>query len=184
MSIVTTDAVYFITIAAAERGTTELADNAEAILSAARFYQQVGKWFLHLFLIMPDHIHMLVHVPTMEISTSCGVPGGHALPAEPPQGASSSAMVGRDVPGAPQQLIPPRGLAKTVGDFKSYLSKKHDLSFQVNFFDTRIRDREHFAEKWNYICKNPVAKGLVSSAREWPHSVAFDPATGIERPHR
>ena len=155
LSIGTTDAVYFITIAAAERGTTELSDKANAILSAARYYQSAGKWFLLLFLIMPDHIHMLVHVPTIP--------------------------VGRGVPDAPQ---PPRGLAKTIGDFKSFLSKKHGIGFQANFFDTRIRDREHFAEKWNYICQNPVAKGLVPSAREWPHSIAFDPATGQERPHR
>ena len=156
LSIGSADAVYFITIAAAERGTTELSDKADAILSAARHYQSIGKWFLYIFLIMPDHIHMLVHVPTIP--------------------------VGRDVLGAPQP--PPRGLAKTIGDFKSFLSKKHGIRFQVNFFDTRIRDQEHFAEKWNYICRNPVAKGLVSSAREWPHSIAFDPANGIERPHR
>ena len=155
LSIGTTDAVYFITIAAAERRTTDLAENADAILSAARHYQSVGKWFLHLFLIMPDHIHLLVHVPTV--------------------------TVGRGVPDAPQ---PPRGLAKTIGDFKSFLSKKHGIGFQANFFDTRIRDREHFAEKWNYICQNPVAKGLVPAAREWPHSIAFDPSTGQERPHR
>ena len=159
LSIGTTDAVYFITIAAAERETSELSDNAEAILSAARHYQSIEKWFLHIFLIMPDHIHMLVHVPAIEISTDCGVPGGHALP-------------------------PPRSLAKTIGDFKSFLSKKCGIRFQANFFDTRIRNQMHFAEKWNYICRNPVAKGLVSSAREWPHSIAFDPATGQERPHR
>ena len=182
LSIGTTDAVYFITIAAAERGTTELSDKADDILSAARYYQSIGKWFLHIFLIMPDHIHMLVHVPT--ISVECGVPGGHALPSQSQQDTPHrvrSAMVGRGVPDAPQ---PPRGLAKTIGDFKSFLSKKHGIRFQANFFDTRIRDQEHFAEKWNYICQNPVAKGLVPAAREWPHLIAFDPATGQERPHR
>ena len=63
LSIRTTDAIYFVTIAAAERGTTELADRANVILSAARFYQTTAKWFLYLFIVMPDHIHMLVHVP-------------------------------------------------------------------------------------------------------------------------
>lgn len=165
LSIGTTDAVYFITIAAAERGTTELSDNADAILSAARHYQSVGKWFLHLFLVMPDHIHLLVHAPTIPVG--CGVPTAER---------SETAEVR-----APQ---PPRGLAKTIDDFKSFLSKKHGIRFQTNFFDTRIREQEHFAEKWNYICQNPVAKGLVSTTREWPHSIAFDPATGQERPHR
>jgi len=142
LSICTTDAVYFITVAAAERGTTTLADKADVVLSAARFYHTSERWFLFLFLIMPDHLHMLVHVPT-------------AL-----------------------------SLADVIGHWKSYLTTQHGIRFQKDFFDTRIRDREHFAEKWEYICRNPVTKGLVGTPREWPYSVAFDPATGQERPHR
>ena len=142
LTVCTTDAVYFITIAAVGRGTTELVDRADVILSAARFYQATRRWFLHLFLIMPDHIHMLVHVP------------------------------------------PERTLADVIGHWKSYLTTQHGIRFQANFFDTRIRDQEHFAEKWDYICKNPMAKGLAATPREWPHSVAFDPATGQERQHR
>ena len=69
-------------------------------------------------------------------------------------------------------------------DFKAYLSKAHHIGFQRNFFDTRIRDAAHYAEKWKYICLNPVARGLVSTPREWPHSLAFDRETGAERPHR
>jgi len=172
LSIRTTDAVYFITIAAEERGTTALVDGSDAILSAARFYQTAAKWFLHLFLIMPDHIHMLVHVP----------PVGGDVPAPRNPNATQVAFGNRLRPA--EDVRPYRGLAKTIGDFKSYLTKVHGLAFQANFFDTRIRDREHFAEKWNYICLNPVAKGLVATAREWPHSIAFDPDTGLERPHR
>ncbi len=135
-------AVYFITIAAAERGSTVLTDNSAAILNAARFYQHAGKWMLYLFLIMPDHIHMLVHVP------------------------------------------PDKTLADVVGHWKLYLTRKGGIRFQKNFFDTRIRDEEHFAEKWKYICRNPVARGLVDSPRKWPHVIAFDPETGVEREHR
>lgn len=142
LSVRTTDAVYFITIAAAARGTAELAERADVILSAARFYQTMAKWFLYLFLVMPDHIHMLVHVP------------------------------------------PERTLADVIGHWKSYLTTQYGIRFQANFFDTRIRDQAHFAEKWDYICKNPVAKGLVATPKEWPHSIAFDPATGQERKHR
>ena len=76
------------------------------------------------------------------------------------------------------------GLSTTIGDFKAYLSKAHHIGFQRNFFDTRIRDAAHYAEKWKYICLNPVARGLVSTPREWPHSLAFDRETGAERPHR
>ena len=184
LSINITDAIYFITIAAEERGSSVLTDCAEAILSAARYYQTTGKWFLHLFLIMPDHLHMLVHVPATGVDIhgeseprsngdslggGCGVPGGHALPA------------GDGVPGGHAL---PRGLARTIGDFKRFLTNKHGIRFQVNFFDTRIRDDAHFAEKWNYICRNPVARGRVALPKDWPYSIAFDSATMKERPHR
>ena len=142
LSIVVSDAIYFITIAAAERGGTEMTNHAAAILESARHYQQTGKWFLYILLIMPDHIHMLVH-----ISTETTLSGG-------------------------------------VANWKHYLVHTVGIRFQRDFFDTRIRDQAHFAEKWNYICKNPVAKGLVARAKDWPHSIAFDRSTGKERPHR
>ena len=145
------DAFYFVTICAAERGTTMLSDNASVILDAVRHYQRIGKWFVTLFLIMPDHIHMLVHVAMARAAEDVG---------------------------------PYLGLSTTIGDFKAYLSKAHHIGFQRNFFDTRIRDAAHYAEKWKYICLNPVARGLVSTPREWPHSLAFDRETGAERPHR
>ena len=128
-----------------------LSDNASVILDAVRHYQRIGKWFVTLFLIMPDHIHMLVHVAMARAAEDVG---------------------------------PYLRLSKTIGDFKAYLSKAHHIGFQRNFFDTRIRDAAHYAEKWKYICLNPVARGLVSTPREWPHSLAFDRETGAERPHR
>ena len=119
-----------------------MVDNADVILDAARFYQNNAKWFLHLFLVMPDHIHMLVHVP------------------------------------------PTSQLSSVIGHWKSYLTTQNGIRFQANFFDTRIRDDAHYAEKWNYICRNPVARGLVGTPSEWKHVIAFDPATGEEREHR
>ena len=142
LSISVGDAVYFITIVAAEREGAPFLDKVDVLLEAARFYQASGRWFLHLFLVMPDHIHMLVHVPP-------------------------------DIP-----------LATVIGRWKHFLSSMKGIQFQKDFFDTRIRDDVHFAEKWKYICRNPVARGLVETPREWQHSIAFDPQTGAERKHR
>ena len=142
LSVSVGDAVYFITIVAAERDGTPFLDKVDVILEAARFYQASGRWFLHLFLVMPDHIHMLVHVP------------------------------------------PEMPLAMVIGRWKHYLSGVKGVLFQKDFFDTRIRDEVHFAEKWKYICRNPVTRGLVGTPWEWPHSIAFNPQTGAERPHR
>ena len=136
------DAFYFVTICAAVRGGSELTDRAAQILEAARYRQARGTWFLALFLIMPDHIHMLVH------------------------------------------FSPNKDMTAVIADFKRYLATFCGLSFQSGYFDTRIRDEAHYAEKWNYIVRNPVARGLAATPREWPHVIAFDRATGEERPHR
>ena len=114
----------------------------QEILGAARFRQKRGDWFLHLFLVMPDHIHMLAHFP------------------------------------------PDMDMKAVIADFKRYLSTAHHIRFQRDFFDTRIRDAAHFAEKWDYIVRNPVRRGLCATPRDWPHIIAFDPSTGEERPHR
>ena len=49
---------------------------ADAILSAARWYHEHGKWFLALFLVMPDHLHFVAKFPS-----ACGHAGRVTLPA-------------------------------------------------------------------------------------------------------
>jgi len=131
------------TVGGDHRAPRSFDEIATLILDEARFFHTTGKWFLAIMLIMPDHLHFIVHGP----------PGGRPLPA-------------------------------IIGDFKRYLTTHFGIAFQADFFDTRLRDAEHFAEKWNYICRNPVARGLVATPRDWPHVIAFDRNTGEECPHR
>ena len=120
---------------------------AEVILREARENHIRGIWRLALFLVMPDHLHFIVHVP------NCGGRGATALP-------------------------------KIVANFKHLLSTRYGLRFQRDFWDTRLRDDAHYAEKFRYVCNNPVRKGLRAVARDWPHVIAFDRCSGEERPHR
>jgi putative transposase len=48
-------------------------------------------------------------------------------------------------------------------------------------WDTQIRDAAHFAEKWHYVRNNPVRKGLVARAEDWPYCGEVFPFTWIER---
>ena len=64
--------VQFVTINAAERGGTPFLAVAEKILDAARFYHEHGRWFLYLFLVMPDHMHMLVTFLSGDGKATCG----------------------------------------------------------------------------------------------------------------
>ena len=131
------------TVGADHRAARSFEEFATLLLDEARFMHNAGKWFLSLMLVMPDHLHLIVHGP----------PGGRPLP-----------------------LV--------IGDFKRYLTSHFGIRFQRDFFDTRIRDDAHYAEKFRYICNNPVRKGLCVTARNWRHVIAFDRNTGMERQHR
>ena len=41
--------------------------------------------------------------------------------------------------------------------------------WQASFWDTQIRRRESYADKWDYVRANPVRRGLVAAADDWPH---------------
>ena len=45
---------------------------AESLISTARHFQKIGKWKLALFLVMPDHIHFIVHIPECGASGAMG----------------------------------------------------------------------------------------------------------------
>ena len=64
--------VQFVTVNAAERGGKPFLAVAEKILAAAKFYHEHGRWFLYLFLIMPDHLHMLATFPPGNCKATCG----------------------------------------------------------------------------------------------------------------
>ena len=65
--------VQFVTMNAVGRGEQPFLADATAILDAARFYHLHGHWFLRLFLVMPDHVHMLaVFSGTTSVKAICG----------------------------------------------------------------------------------------------------------------
>ena len=62
-------AVWFVTINCKERGRNQLACDpvAGALLESAKFYHERGRWFVHVFLLMPDHLHALLSCPQHEV---------------------------------------------------------------------------------------------------------------------
>ena len=41
--------------------------------------------------------------------------------------------------------------------------------WQVGKWDTRLRRSESYHDKWEYVRHNPVRKGLVTRAEDWPY---------------
>ena len=61
LSIDTTDAVFFITICCKRRGENQLCypEVASTLFKAVRFYESNHEWFIHVLVLMPDHVHFL-----------------------------------------------------------------------------------------------------------------------------
>ena len=58
----TTKETFFVTIACRHRGPNQLCHPgvAKILFDAALFYQMKQQWFLHLMVLMHDHLHFLV----------------------------------------------------------------------------------------------------------------------------
>lgn len=50
---------HFITINYRKRNSNELMKHSGQLLRSAAHYEQIGKWYLWLMVIMPDHIHFI-----------------------------------------------------------------------------------------------------------------------------
>ena len=52
---------HFITINCRDRSTPHLLQGhvATQLLEGARFYEQIGRWYVWLAVIMPDHLHLI-----------------------------------------------------------------------------------------------------------------------------
>jgi REP element-mobilizing transposase RayT len=40
---------------------------------------------------------------------------------------------------------------------------------QPDYFDRYLRSLEDYRQKWEYVAQNPVRKGLVANADDWPY---------------
>jgi putative transposase len=60
------------------------------------------------------------------------------------------------------------GMSATVRDWKRGTARFQGVRWQSNFFDHRLRTDKEVAEAWVYFGANPVVKGLVLRAQDWP----------------
>jgi len=72
-------------------------------------------------------------------------------------------------------------LGQTIGIWKEWTAKRILKAmnepaplWQPEFFDHLLRSDESLAEKWDYVCKNPVRAGLTKDAGDWPYAGSID----------
>jgi REP element-mobilizing transposase RayT len=57
-----------------------------------------------------------------------------------------------------------------IAPWKGFQAKTHDIDWQSDFFEHRLRNDAEFTEKVNYVLMNPVRKGLVNDWQNWPYT--------------
>ena len=58
-------AIFFITVCCTPRGLNQLCNRstADSLFESVQFRQCRGDWYVHLLLLMPDHLHGLISFP-------------------------------------------------------------------------------------------------------------------------
>lgn len=69
---------------------------------------------------------------------------------------------------------PPPNFHSWLNYWKSLSSRtfpaEHNIPlWQRNCWDTQLRNGDSYAEKWEYVRNNPVRRGLVDDADDWPY---------------
>ena len=59
--------------------------------------------------------------------------------------------------------------AATSAALPNVLFSRPPPLFQRDCWDRQLRTGESYAQKWEYVRNNPVRKGLVAHADEWPY---------------
>ncbi|HTI99229.1 MAG TPA: transposase [Dongiaceae bacterium] len=119
---------------------------ADPVIHAAfRNYAERGYFFrvgIGRYVLMPDHVHVFV-------------------------------QIGRDMTLRRWE----RGLKQCLGKALTQLGHKPanipgaklESFWQPGFFDHLLRHDESYAQKWDYVWRNPVRAGLVAKPEDWPY---------------
>ena len=131
---------YFVTFSTHERW--HLPESVRALVLEHCLKDHQSKMMLHVMLhaavVMPDHVHLLF-TPL------------HDLEAKP---YSLSEILG--------------GIKGSSAHSINKGMKRKGNVWQSESFDHILRNDESMAEKAEYICNNPVRKGLVASVEDYP----------------
>jgi 8-amino-7-oxononanoate synthase len=150
---------YFITTCVeGRRPVLAQRETAQIIIDCLRWLREQGRIRLLGFVVMPDHLHMAVALRSRQ---ECRFSAG----TEDPSDCRSD--------------IPVATLAEVMKSLKDHTShqirQRHlcdDFAWQPGYYETLLRDRRDFENRLDYMHHNPVRKGLVQFAHDYPHSTA------------
>jgi len=129
---------YFVTTKAWQSTSVfQVTEVAEILIGKLLEYQSKSNYLLHEFVVMPDHLHLLI---------------------TPAESASLEKAMQLIKGGSSYEIHRIRG-------------KKAQI-WQSGFHESRVRDRNDYKTKLDYIHFNPVVAKLVARPQDWPYGSA------------
>ncbi len=187
--------MLYVTVVTGKRNAM-LADKAvqDCIVAA---WKAAADWLVGRYVIMPDHIHFFCAPATYpppdfhrwmkqwkaQVSRSfpIGLRAGRAhgrvalvatgTPADTAHGRVALVATENGADAAATSAALPLVATENGADAalpNVPLSRPPPL-FQRDCWDRQLRTGESYAQKWEYVRNNPVRKGLVAHADEWPY---------------
>jgi REP element-mobilizing transposase RayT len=125
----------------------------DAVHAAFREYAERGLEFrvaTGRYVLMPDHVHVFVRI-------------GRDMTLRRRESGLKQRL-GKTLTqlGHKPTTVPPRAAGSTP-------QSKLESFWQPGFFDHLLRHDESYAEKWDYVWRNPVRAGLVAKPEDWPY---------------
>ena len=153
---------HFITFGCYHRRRLFVTDaSCQIFESALERVRHNYKLYVYGYVVMPDHIHLLLSEPQLE----CG---------------DSGSQPGFGLSGNVHTLT----LADALKSLKQGVSRRlignASHFWQKRYYDFNIRNHQQFVEKLRYIHCNPVKKNLCERPEDWAWSSFRHYATGCE----
>ena len=112
--------------------------NATLLIDVLRSCAEAGRFRLHDFVIMPDHVHLLMTVD--------------------------------------ENVTIEKAMQFIKGGFSFRLRKELGYAGEVwqrGFSEVRVKDRQSFVRRRQYIAENPVRAGLAEAAETFPYCFTY-----------
>lgn len=135
--------IYFFTLTLADRRQNWLTSHIAALKQSVRIEQQRAPFSLQAWVVMPEHLHLLMRLPDGDRDFSNRL---------------------RRIKGSFSRQLP-RNDARM-----SQLLKGERGIWQRRFWEHLIRDERDWQQHFDYIHYNPVKHGQVQRVIDWPHS--------------
>ena len=167
---------HFVTFCCYHRRRLLTTDESRRIFESA--LERVRRSFrlnVYGYVVMPEHVHLLLSKPQRDMS------GSLAAPLKPKDGLNGPPV---GLNGPPLSETKQDTLADALKSLKQGVSRRligdAEHFWQKRYYDFNIRNYPQFVEKLRYIHRNPVKAGLCERPGDWEWSSFCHYATGCE----